>query len=195
MGCGIARFGRRSLKTTETWKFWSQNLSPGVSRHSNMGFRGAAEGFRGTATWGFEGQQHGTWRHSNKWDGTSRGSRGTSRHSNMGQGYRGDIFLYFSATDFKSQSVWWRTLWCLPSSADRRSPFPLEWRGVRNKQFLDKETFQWWGFSNFLSSFTSTVQFNSAWRHVKKATLIQCWSKLEGKPRGRKGKLRGGEVK
>ena len=57
-----------------------------------MGFRGAAEGFRGTATWGFEGQQHGTWRHSNKWDGTSRGSRGTSRHSNMGQGYRGDIF-------------------------------------------------------------------------------------------------------
>ena len=56
-----------------------------------MGFRGAAEGFRGTATWGFEGQQHGTWRHSNKWDGTSRGSRGTSRHSNMGQGYRGDI--------------------------------------------------------------------------------------------------------
>ena len=47
MGCGIARFGRRGLKTTETW---SQNLSPGVlrrgapgvSRHSNMGFRGAA---------------------------------------------------------------------------------------------------------------------------------------------------------
>ena len=54
MECGIARFGRRSLKTTEIWKFWSQNLSPGVSRrskggvsrHSNMGFRGAAEGFR-----------------------------------------------------------------------------------------------------------------------------------------------------
>ena len=73
MGCGIVRFGRKSLKTTEIWKFWSQNLSPGVSRrskggvsrHSNMGFRGAAEGFRGTATWGFEGQQHGTWRHSN----------------------------------------------------------------------------------------------------------------------------------
>ena len=50
MGCGIARFGRRGLKTTETWKFWSQNLSPGVlrrgapgvSRHSAMGFRGAA---------------------------------------------------------------------------------------------------------------------------------------------------------
>ena len=50
MGCGIARFGRRGLKTTETWKFWSQNLSPGVlrrgapgvSRHSTMGFRGAA---------------------------------------------------------------------------------------------------------------------------------------------------------
>ena len=67
MGCGIIRFGRRGLKTTETWKFWSQNLSPGVlrrgapgvSRHSTMGFRGAAQGFRGTALWGFEGQHHG----------------------------------------------------------------------------------------------------------------------------------------
>ena len=67
-----------------------------------MGFRGAAEGFRGTATWGFEGQQHGTWRHSNKWDGTSRGSRGTSRHSNMGQVIEGIFFI----TDFKPQSVW-----------------------------------------------------------------------------------------
>ena len=42
MGCGIARFGRRGLKTTETWKFWSQNLSPGVLRRGAMGFRGAA---------------------------------------------------------------------------------------------------------------------------------------------------------
>ena len=50
MGCGIAHFGRRGLKTTETWKFWSQILSPGVlrrsapgvSRHSAMGFGGAA---------------------------------------------------------------------------------------------------------------------------------------------------------
>ena len=73
MGCGIARFGRRGLKTTETWKFWSQNLSPGVlrrgapgvSRHSTMGFRGAAQGFRGTAPWGFEGQHHGVSRGSN----------------------------------------------------------------------------------------------------------------------------------
>ena len=66
MGCGIARFGRRGLKTTETWKFWSQNLSPGVlrrgapgvSRHSATGFRGAAQGFRGAAPRGFEGQHH-----------------------------------------------------------------------------------------------------------------------------------------
>ena len=59
MGFGIARFGRRSLKTTETWKFWVLRRSgPGVLRHSNMGFRGAAEGFQGAATWGFEGQQH-----------------------------------------------------------------------------------------------------------------------------------------
>ena len=67
MGCGIARFGRKGLKTTETWKFWSQNLSPGVlrrgapgvSRHGAMGFRGAAQGFRGAAPWGFEGRRHG----------------------------------------------------------------------------------------------------------------------------------------
>ena len=73
MGCGIARFGRKGLKTTETWKFWSQNLSPGVlrrgapgvSRHSTMGFRGAAQGFRGTARWGFEAQHHGVSRGSN----------------------------------------------------------------------------------------------------------------------------------
>ena len=37
MGCGIARFGRRGLKTTETWKFWSQNLSPGVLRRGAPG--------------------------------------------------------------------------------------------------------------------------------------------------------------
>ena len=67
MGCGIARFGRRGLKTTETWKFWSQNLSPGVlrrgapgvSRRGAMGFRGAAQGFRGAAPWGFEARRHG----------------------------------------------------------------------------------------------------------------------------------------
>ena len=62
MGFGIARFGRRGLKTT---KFWSQILSPGVlrrgapgvSRHSAMGFGGAAQGFRGTAPWGLEGRR------------------------------------------------------------------------------------------------------------------------------------------
>ena len=67
MGCGIARFGWKGLKTTETWKFWSQILSPGVlrrgapgvSRHGAMGFRGAAQGFRGAAPWGFEGRRHG----------------------------------------------------------------------------------------------------------------------------------------
>ena len=72
MGCGIARFGRKGLKTTETWKFWSQNLSPGVlrrgapgvSRHSAMGFRGAAQGFRGAAPRGFEGQRQGVSRGS-----------------------------------------------------------------------------------------------------------------------------------
>ena len=74
-----------------------------------MGFRGTAQGFRGAAPWGFEARRHGVsrggakWdgtsrggagvsRGSAKWDGTSRGGAGVSRHSNMGQGYRGDIF-------------------------------------------------------------------------------------------------------
>ena len=39
-----------------------------------MGFRGAAQGFRGAAPWGFEEQRHGVSRGSTKWDGTSRGS-------------------------------------------------------------------------------------------------------------------------
>ena len=32
MVCGIACYIRRGLKTTYTWKFWSQSLSPGTSR-------------------------------------------------------------------------------------------------------------------------------------------------------------------
>ena len=67
MGCGIARFGRKGLKTTETGKFWSQILSPGVlrrgapgvSRHGAIGFQGATQGFRGAAPWGFKGRRHG----------------------------------------------------------------------------------------------------------------------------------------
>ena len=64
-----------------------------------MGFRGAAQGFRGAAPWGFEARRPGVSRGGAKWDGTSRGGAGVSRggagvsrHSNMGQGYRGDIF-------------------------------------------------------------------------------------------------------
>ena len=67
MGCGIARFGRRGLKTTETWKFWSQNLSP--------------RGFEARRTWGFEAQHH----------GVSRGGAGVSRHSAMAP-WLGDKF-------------------------------------------------------------------------------------------------------
>ena len=33
--------------------------APGVSRHGAMGFRGAAQGFRGTAPRGFEARRHG----------------------------------------------------------------------------------------------------------------------------------------
>ena len=39
-----------------------------------MGFRGAAQGFRGTARWGFEAQRH----------GVSRGGAGVSRGSARG---------------------------------------------------------------------------------------------------------------
>ena len=57
MGCGIARFGRRGLKTTETWKFWSQILSPGVLRRGAPGvLRHSAMGFGGAAPWGLEGR-------------------------------------------------------------------------------------------------------------------------------------------
>ena len=58
MGCGIARFGRRGLKTTETWKFWSQILSPGVLRRGAPGVsRHSAMGFGGAAPWGLEGRR------------------------------------------------------------------------------------------------------------------------------------------
>ena len=40
MGCGIADFGWRGLKTPQTPKLWSRILSPGVSTRS--------------ATWGFD---------------------------------------------------------------------------------------------------------------------------------------------
>ena len=54
--CGVAHFARRGLKTTETRKFWSQILSPGVSRrgeggvsrHGIRGFEARNQGFRGT---------------------------------------------------------------------------------------------------------------------------------------------------
>ena len=156
MGCGMARFGRRGLKTTETWKFWSQNLSPGVlrrgapgvSRHGAMGFRGAAQGFRGAAPWGFEGRRQVGWDLKGRrrgfegqrqvgWDlkGRRRGFEAQQHGTGLSRGY----FLYFSATDFKPQSVWWRTLWCLPSSADRQSPFPLETNHSWTKKYFNGE--------------------------------------------------------
>jgi len=46
-----------------------------------MGFRGAAQGFRGAAPWGFEARRHGVSRGGAKWDGTSRGGAGVSRGS------------------------------------------------------------------------------------------------------------------
>ena len=58
MGYGIAHFGQRSLKTTETWKFCSQNLSSGVLRRGAPGVsRHSAMGFGGPAPWGFEGRR------------------------------------------------------------------------------------------------------------------------------------------
>ena len=58
MGSGIARFDRKGLKTTETWKFWSQILSPGVLRRGAPGVsRHSAMGFGGAAPWGLEGRR------------------------------------------------------------------------------------------------------------------------------------------
>ena len=62
MGCGIARFGWRGLKTTKTWKFSPWDLKGhrtdlegrrnGTSRGSAMGRRGAIHfGRRGAAPW------------------------------------------------------------------------------------------------------------------------------------------------
>ena len=62
MGCGIARFGWRGLKTTENLKILVSKFVP--------------RGFEARRTWGFEAQRH----------GVSRGGAGVSRHSAMGFG-------------------------------------------------------------------------------------------------------------
>ena len=68
-------------ETTETWQFWSQNLSPGVlrrgapgvSRHSTMGFRGAITLIKHFSDLSFRAVPRGpiwlpgTSRHSAKW--------------------------------------------------------------------------------------------------------------------------------
>ena len=76
---------------------------------------------RGAATWDLKGQQ--------------RDLEAQQHGTGLSRGY----FLYFSATDFKPQSVWWRTLWCLPSSADRQSPFPLETNHSWTKKYFNGE--------------------------------------------------------
>ena len=75
-----------------------------------MGFRGAAQGFRGAAPWGFEGQHHGVSRGSTMgfqgqqqvgWDlkGQQRDLKAQQHGTGLSRGY----FLYFSVTDFKPQ--------------------------------------------------------------------------------------------
>ena len=78
--------------------FWSE----GPKNHRNLKIlvsNFVPRGFEAQRTWGFKAQRDGVSRGgsgvsrgSAKWDGTSRGGAGVSRHSNMGQGYRGDIF-------------------------------------------------------------------------------------------------------
>ena len=46
MVCGIVRFGRRGLKTIQTWTFWSQNLYLGAA---DLGPRGGAGVWRGSS--------------------------------------------------------------------------------------------------------------------------------------------------
>ena len=91
-------------------------------------------GFRGAATSGMGPQ------------GAAEGPQGTATWDRVIEG----IFFIFQctlkldrreggATDFKPQSVWWRTLWCLPSSADRQSPFPLETNHSWTKKYFNGE--------------------------------------------------------
>merc|ERR1711923_365383 len=98
------------LDSNGVWysSFWSE----GPKNHRNLKIlvsKFVPRGFEARRTWGFEAQRHGVLRRGAKWDGTSRGGAGVSRgsakwdgtsrcgagvsrHSNMGQGYRGDIF-------------------------------------------------------------------------------------------------------
>ena len=146
-------------------------------------------GFRGTATWGFEGrqrgfeaQQHGVSRGSNMGpggtatsgmgpQGAAEGPRGTATwdrvikglhalsHNNcktLIQAPSGTLDIRLFKIRLNSPR--------LGPSADRQSPFPLEWKewkGVRNKQFLDKKIFQLSKFCSFFSFFYqySAVQF------------------------------------
>ena len=57
-----------------------------------MGFRGAAGGVSRHGGRGFEARRGGVSRGGGNGDGTSRDVRGTSRHGDMGQGVKGDIF-------------------------------------------------------------------------------------------------------
>ena len=115
---------------------------------SGMGPRGAAEGPRGTATW----------------DRVIKGLHALS-HNNcktLIQAPSGTLDIRLFKIRLNSPR--------LGPSADRRSPFPLEWKewkGVRNKQFLDKKYFNYQNSVAFFPSFTSTARCNSAWRHVK----------------------------
>ena len=115
---------------------------------SGMGPRGAAEGPRGTATW----------------DRVIKGLHALS-HNNcktLIQAPSGTLDIRLFKIRLNSPR--------LGPSADRRSPFPLEWKewkGVRNKQFSDKKIFQLFKFCSSFPSFTSTARCNSAWRHVK----------------------------
>ena len=110
----VSKFVPRGFEAQQTWGFEAQH-----------------QGFRGAATWGFEGQQQVGW----DLKGQQRDLEAQQHGTGLSRGY----FLYFSATDFKPQSVWWRTLWCLPSSADRQSPFPLETNHSWTKKYFNGE--------------------------------------------------------
>ena len=117
-------------------------MGPGGTATSGMGPRGAAEGPRGTATW----------------DRVIKGLHALS-HNNcktLIQAPSGTLDIRLFKIRLNSPR--------LGPSADRRSPFPLEWKewkGVRNKQFLDKKIFQLSKFCSFFSFFYqySAVQF------------------------------------
>merc|ERR1711873_288228 len=92
----VSKFVPRGFEARRTWGFEARRR--GVSRRGAWVSRRGAMGFRGAAPWGFEGRRQVGW----DLKGQRRGFEGQQHGTGLSRGY----FFYFSATDFKPQSVW-----------------------------------------------------------------------------------------